>query len=933
MKTTGDGAAVTHVDSACRDTQAEPDVQVVGTVRAPIHVAWEVFRPFGPEIMRWWPIYDWVELSPPGVDDVGAVRRFEANGRTYEERLVARDDRAFTETYALVSSDAWPRIESAVTTVRFDRAGTLETRVTWSSKTRANPLLMPLIEAVQRHAYRGAIEALDRHFNPAAEILELRVECARVPPMWGLVPPSAYVTARLGDADPARTCVRSLRTRPRWDETLRFNLGVLDRRIAVSVWDARLGRDALLGGVDVDVTELTGGWAPRRVPLQGSGELQISVRARPELQVLRDSMSLAKTLGSWLGRLVPPLGQLGFEIGMVDTTVAKLEMGITRRLSAKGLSIPRSNGARGNLPGATLLDVMSVAGRAQRTVQGLADQLLALAKQITKSIHEGPQETYGYARYDAPFGDLPRRVDGLPLQEIMKPSKLAGMIQMGAEYAHSQFELVPRFLEQLAHRVALGRDGDPFEAFFHGYIVRPDRIAERWTDDTELCRQLLQGVNPLVIRVVRSMEEIPRSMASLCAQGSSLAELIADKRLFILDYEKLHGLERHRNMVFYAPIALVYRELLPHGSRLNLVGIQLTRHEREPNVVYTAASSPPNRYLYAKIQLACADNQYHQFIYHLGLGHLAMEPLVIAHHNAFASAENRGHPIGKLLAPHLAETIAVNYLARQTLVADPAVAFTDRTFAPGTRQALALFLSAWREFDFDESGLPDELASRGFDGHDGVEGYYYRDDGLQIWRALERYVTEVVAAVYPGDREAADGAVAADRVVQRWAFECSAPDLGDIPGFPRAIVSCGALVKALTTIIFRASAFHSAVNFPQRQYLSYVPNRPDATFAEMPPGDADITRDFILLHALPDFFVSNFQISFAHLLTLPSDAPLSRLPPIEEASPFLEIHQRFQRALAAIAAEIGERNRALEAEGRQPYPYLSPEHIASSVAI
>jgi arachidonate 5-lipoxygenase len=938
MDATRDHAAAALVAAGCRQDQVDdagPDVRVVGTVRAPVQVAWEVFRPFGREIMRWWPIYDWAELEPPGVDDVGAVRHFKANGRIYKERLVARDDRAFTETYALVSSDSAIPIESAVTTVRFERAGALETLVTWSSRTRAkNRLLLPLIKLAQRHAYQGAIDALDRYFNPATEILELRIEGARVPPAWGLLPPSAYVTARLGVEAPRRTCVRPLTTRPRWDETLRFNAGVLDRRIAVSVWDARIGPDALLGSVDVDIADVSSEWACRRVPLEGSrtGELEISLRARPELQVLRDTMSLSKTLGGWLGDLLPPLGQLGFEIGLIDTTVARVEQGITRRLTARGLALSPSNGGRrGNLPGAALLDAMLIAGRAQGTILGLAEQLLALAKQIARSIHEGEQETYGYARYDAPLGDLPRRVEGLPLQEIMTPSKLGGMVQMGAEYAHSQFKLVDRYLEKLVHRVALQKEADPFEAFLHGHIERPKHIVDHWKDDVELCRQLIQGVNPLVIRAVCSTAEIPPAMVGLSAQGCSLEQLISDKRLFILDYARLAPFGRHRSMVFYAPIALVYRELLQDGgSRLNLVGIQLTRNEGPGNVVYTAGASPPNRYLYAKIQLACADNQYHQFISHLGLAHLAMEPLVIAHHNVFRSRKNRCHPIGKLLAPHLRETIAINYLARQTLVADPEIAFTDRTFAPGTRQALALFLSAWKDHDFSRSSFPDELASRGFDEdcHDEVDGYYYRDDGFKIWRALERYVTEIVAAVYPGDR-----AVAADEVVQRWAFECSAEELADIPGFPRAITSRRGLVKTLTTIIFQASAFHSAVNFPQRQYLSYVPNRPDATFAEMPPGDADISMDFILLNALPDFFVSNFQVSFAHLLTLPSDAPLSRLSPVEEASPFLEIHQRFQLELAGIAADIRKRNCALVAHGKQPYPYLSPDHIASSVAI
>jgi arachidonate 5-lipoxygenase len=642
-------------------------------------------------------------------------------------------------------------------------------------------------------------------------------------------------------------------------------------------------------------------------------------------------MTLAKTAGSWLGGLIPSLARLGREIGVVDTTVAKIQQGITQRLQAKGLWRLPAGADRGpGLPRVNLLDIMRTVGSARRTIRGLADQVLALASQIAHSIHEGELETYAYARYAEPFGDLPRQVSGLPLQEIMLPSKLGGMIQRGAEYARSQFQLVDRYLEQIA-RLALGKDGDPFKAFVHGDVQPPPHVLERWREDAEFCRQLIQGVNPLVIRAVQSTCQIPKAMRGLCAQGMSLQELIGARRLFILDYDKLAPLQRYRNMVFYAPIALVYRETLAGGSsRLNLLGIQLTRHEGSDNVVYTPDSSPENRYLYAKIQLACADNQYHQFISHLGLAHLAAEPLAIAHHNVFMAKENSGHLIGKLLAPHFEETIAINFLARQTLVADPEVAFTDRTFAPGTRQALQLFLSAWREYDFVKNSFPHELASRGFDEKqsDGVAHYYYREDGFSIWHALHRYVGEVVAAVY-GD----DAAVSDDPVLQRWAFECSAKDRADIPGFPRAIASRQELVETLTTIVFQVSAFHSAVNFPQRDYITYVPNRPDATFAEMPPGEEDITMDFILLQGLPDFFASNFQISFAHLLTLPSDKPLTRLPPVVAVPPFVEIHERFQEALHEIRDRIEARNRDLAAAGKQPYTYLRPDLIASSVAI
>lgn len=256
------------------------------------------------------------------------------------------------------------------------------------------------------------------------------------------------------------------------------------------------------------------------------------------------------------------------------------------------------------------------------------------------------------------------------------------------------------------------------------------------------------------------------------------------------------------------------------------------------------------------------------------------------------------------------------------------MAFTDRTFAPGTAQALQLFLLAWEQYDFFRSSFPEDLRNRGFDekGSDKVTGYYYRDDGFKVWRALESYIREIVDEYYGSDE-----AVASDPVLQGWAKESSDPDRADFPGFPAAITSRVLLVKTLTAIIFHASAFHSAVNFPQKHYVTYVPNRPDATFAEMPPGEEDITMEFIMAQGMPGFGNANFQISFALLLTLPTDAPLLKVKAL--AAEFPAAHKRFKANLAKIDQEITERNQRLKAEGKMPYPYLNPDQIASSVAI
>ncbi len=541
------------------------------------------------------------------------------------------------------------------------------------------------------------------------------------------------------------------------------------------------------------------------------------------------------------------------------------------------------------------------------------------AEELLAEIAEGVSGPCPFERYSRnpnwpglPLENLPKRVAGLPPKEMMPPRKVAAMFERVMEYVYSQWDLIRRMKETPDHYRAFG-----------GQWIDVDRyIARFWEDDTEFCRQLIQGLHPLIIQTVNDIDQIPGDMKSLEAQGKSVADLIAERRLFMCDYSILDGVEPYAGMYCYAPIVLVYKELLDTGgSRLNLLGIQLTR-KAEGNEVYRPGSDTPNKYLFAKIHAACADVQVHQFISHLGLGHLGMEPFTIAHRNAFPEH----HVIGRLLAPHFSQTLGINYLARRTLISDT-MPFTDRIFSAGVKQALAAVLKAWGAYDFAKQSFPALLEARGFDEarSDGLKDYFYRDDGFLVWNAIEEYVRDVVVSTYPTDE-----LVAADPVLRAWAKESTDSEKGDIPGFPAAFTDKEHLVQTLATIIFHASVQHSILNYPQLRFQSYVPNRPPALFKPMPEAEGDIDREYIQSSLPPDGIV-HFQLLFSYVLTLPSDTPLTSIDVMKlDCS---DAHHRFHERLEAIGQTIRNRNAALVAEGKPPYEYLIPDNIASSVEI
>lgn len=448
------------------------------------------------------------------------------------------------------------------------------------------------------------------------------------------------------------------------------------------------------------------------------------------------------------------------------------------------------------------------------------------------------------------------------------------------------------------------------------------------------------------ITIATSADQIPQELQCLTDdRGRSVDEIIEQKELYFCDFWELQqgeldeeqGVYYHQAMApggmgrqgpvkyWYAPQLACYKNA---DGKLNILGFILTRHTDKPNVVYNAKSTPPNLYTLAKLHLTCADNQHHQFITHLGLAHLVMEPLAIANHNVFTPGEDR-HPIGTLLHPHFHDTIGINFLARQTLVSEIAP-FTDATFSPGTVNALKIFSVGYQEWDFLGDNFVNNLKKRGFDEvrSDDVDGYYYRDDGFKVWNAFKKHFSNIICGLYESDDK-----VAKDEHIQAWCDELCNPDLGDIKSFPSSITTRELLAEVITSIVFYCSAQHAAVNFSQLEYVSYVPNRPDSLRLPMPPAgsvDGDIGAENIFI-ALPSIGNGQFQTMFAYLLTTPPDNMFSDYNCMVERFP-LET-ARFKNELEKIHLQIKSRNEMLAAEGEIGYPYLDPMEFPQSINI
>nr|XP_048689540.1 hydroperoxide isomerase ALOXE3-like [Caretta caretta] len=221
--------------------------------------------------------------------------------------------------------------------------------------------------------------------------------------------------------------------------------------------------------------------------------------------------------------------------------------------------------------------------------------------------------------------------------------------------------------------------------------------------------------------------------------------------------------------------------------------------------------------------------------------------------------------------------------------------------------------------------LPDDIQVRGVGS---VQSYYYRDNGLKIWAAIESFVSGIVGIYYRTSLS-----VQSDHELQAWVGEIFTKGfLGrQASGVPSTLGTAAELTKYLTMVIFTCSAYHAAVNSGQFELAVFMPNYPSSMRKPPPQNKAKVTlKEF--LDTIPEMNTTSLILSVLWVLRNEDRdmRPLGTYPEehFTEHGP-KQLMAAFQDRLAEISREIEERNQSLALS----YNYMYPPNIENSTAI
>jgi hypothetical protein len=470
-----------------------------------------------------------------------------------------------------------------------------------------------------------------------------------------------------------------------------------------------------------------------------------------------------------------------------------------------------------------------------------------------------------------------------------------------------------------------------------------------WYTDAAFGQQQFTGTNPTTITLAPPEWITAFKTASGAQKRVDVARLLTDypRSLFVQDYSDFRaGMGLSPSAEFMSEgrygcssVALFYLE--PCG-KLHPLAIVLDYKGGMENSVTIfnrriTSSSPGDEesdwpWRYAKMCVQASDWLRHEVIVHLVNTHLVEEVIIIAANRTF---EPR-HIVFQLLEPHWTTTLSLNKEAREVLV--PKI-ITKMTGFSAT-ETYAFIKDAYGKFEWTDSYVPNDLRRRGFPIKDldkfKYHNYGYARNIARMWEILRSFVSMVLTKEYAGS----DYQVQNDSSISAFCFEVRS--LGQLDSFPE-IKTLDELIDLVTMCIHIASPQHTAVNYLQQYYQTFVPNKPSALYTQLPQSLAELLdideidllealpveeqRDWLLMAQVP--YLLSFEApddgNILHYATTISES--SSTPEIIRVAAMLlkEDLKKFVGTVAMYSQELDDQH--------TPYFVLDPSKTAISILI
>ncbi|KAJ0117003.1 lipoxygenase 1 [Diaporthe amygdali] len=382
-----------------------------------------------------------------------------------------------------------------------------------------------------------------------------------------------------------------------------------------------------------------------------------------------------------------------------------------------------------------------------------------------------------------------------------------------------------------------------------------DLKTHKWFTDEVFAQQQFTGTNPVTIQTASTswIQNFTKAATSqnLTDYVALISSVSKTSSLYVQDcgyYRSTLGVSAQavfqaddtpKDKARYACSSVTLFHLTDSG-KLHPLAIVIDYNESIDNsvTIFNTRKSPEEQtdqandwpWRYAKSAAQSSDWLQHELTVHLTNCHLVEEATIVASKRALAT----NHLVYRCLQPHWLKTLSLNAAARATLVPSVIIPIVGLTGS----QTYEFIQKAYQNFDWQANYVPADLERRGFpvkdildQGNVKFHNYGYGKMALLMWQVLRNFVARFLAN--GGQGFDTDAKVAADLDIKRWCDEMRSDNGGQMKSWP-VIQTVDQLVDCVTMCIHIASPLHTAVNYLQEYYQSFVVNRSPSLCAPPP---------------------------------------------------------------------------------------------------
>jgi len=448
-------------------------------------------------------------------------------------------------------------------------------------------------------------------------------------------------------------------------------------------------------------------------------------------------------------------------------------------------------------------------------------------------------------------------------------------------------------------------------------------LLDYYRTDSFFGEQRLSGANPMA---TRRLDSFPDDFAidnalfqQVVGAGHTLETALNEGKLYFLDYPLLETIQggtlegQRKYMPKTRGLFYWHSNGSSVGGAMVPVAVELKSESGNNKLIYTPKDQPLD-WFFAKLCLQVADGNHQELGTHFSFTHAVMAPFAVV--TARQLGEN--HPISLLLKPHFQFMLYDNELGRTHFLNQGGP--VDRFMAGTLQESLTFVANMYQEWRLFEFAFPTIIKNQKMDDAGILPHYPFRDDGMLVWDAVKQFVTNYLQLYYKTPQDLRE-----DYELQNWAQELAAQDGGRVRDMPVPIETLEQLIDILSIVIFSCGPLHSALNFPQYEYMMYVPNMPYAAYHPVPDTKGiDLPT---ILKFLPPFNAAADQVFWTMVLT---SYHYDQLGHYDEdfADPLAqETVIQFQQNLADIERQIDIKNQTRPI----PYKYLKPSEVINSI--